>query len=479
MTDTTIPDAAMPDATMAEGELPYALPFYLEGVARAVGYVLLAYVAGEDETQAEGFAQRLGLSATLWVEEGVEVRGAVLWQYCEQELAELEGTADGLTDNATWHRLCAVRGLNPFECFALALALAVEVDARCDLAVRSLFGGVSLLAALSLFSSTPAESVVWQRLWNERRQRHEGLFTGAQGGSGKAADEMLCLSPVARRWLFGEAPLPAHFSTPPPFTWDDIVLAPKQLAQLQHICAQVAYREVVYDRWGFGSKLTYGRGVRALFTGPAGTGKTMAAQIIADVVGKELYKVSVASLVSKYLGDTEKNLDEVFTRAAQRDCVLFFDEADALFGKRGEQKDSHDRYANMQTSFLLQRFEEHDGIVILATNYSGNLDPAFVRRIQNVVVFTKPQQEQRALIWQGLLVHDAPWEGVDVPFLAGFELTGSEIKNSVLQAAFLAAAQGCSISMKELVAALRLEFEKTGRPKERKAFGKYAHFLEE
>jgi hypothetical protein len=393
----------------------------------------------------------------------------------------------------TWHRLCAAHTLNPFERFVLALALAVEIDAQCESAVYALFGGVSLSVGLRLFAGSPAEGIVWRGLWNKRRRQLAELFVDGSGGAatgsggggvaaagggfGDGARVALALSPTARGWLFGEAEIPPQPVPFASFTWDDIVLAPRQIAQLRHICDQVAYRGRVYDDWGFGSKLAYGRGVRALFTGPAGTGKTMAAQIIAGEIGKELYKVSVASLVSKYLGDTEKNLDEVFTHAASQDCVLFFDEADALFGKRGEQRDSHDKYANMQTSFLLQRFEEHDGIVILATNYSGNMDPAFLRRIQNVVVFTKPQQEQRALIWQGLLVKTALWGEVDVPFLAGFELTGSEIKNIVLQAAFLAASQGGAIGMKELTTALKLELEKTGRPKEQRVFGRYAHFL--
>jgi SpoVK/Ycf46/Vps4 family AAA+-type ATPase len=183
--------------------------------------------------------------------------------------------------------------------------------------------------------------------------------------------------------------------------------------------------------------------------------------------------------VSKYIGDTEKNLDGIFASAAERDCVLFFDEADAIFGKRGEQRDSHDKYANMQTSYLLQRFEEHDGIVILATNYAGNMDAAFIRRIQNIVEFSKPNAEQQQRIWKSLLLPTAPWGEVDVIYLSRFDLTGSEIKNIVLHAAFLAAARNGDIGMNEIVFALNQELHKIGRPKAAKTFGEYARLFDD
>ena len=265
------------------------------------------------------------------------------------------------------------------------------------------------------------------------------------------------------------------------FTWHDIVLPPAQTRLLQHICEQVKYRNIVYGDWGFEGKVAYGRGVRALFSGPPGTGKTMAAQVIAGELHMDLYKVDLSSLVSKYIGDTEKNLDEVFIQAAKSGGVLFFDEADAIFGKRGEQKDSHDKYANMQTAFLLQRFEEYDGVVLLATNLVSNLDPAFIRRIQNRVDFPLPSAEYRRRIWEGLLLKSAPFtDDIDIGFLAEkFDLTGSAIRNIVLQAAFLAAAAERSIGMDELVASLAMEFSKTDKILSKHDLGEYGYYWSE
>lgn len=262
------------------------------------------------------------------------------------------------------------------------------------------------------------------------------------------------------------------------FTWDDIVLPPAQTRLLKHICEQVKYRNVVYGDWGFETKVAYGRGVRALFSGPPGTGKTMAAQVIASDLHMEMYKVDLSSLVSKYIGDTEKNLDEVFIQAAKSGGILFFDEADAIFGKRGEQKDSHDKYANMQTAFLLQRFEEYDGVVLLATNLASNLDPAFTRRIQNRIDFPVPSAEYRKQIWNGLLLKTAPFDDdIEIGFLAEkFDLTGSAIRNIVLQAAFLAAAAGNSIGMRELVEALAMEFSKTDKILSKNDLGEYGFY---
>lgn len=295
-----------------------------------------------------------------------------------------------------------------------------------------------------------------------------------QGGGGLTAPllHQACRRQFTHKLGSLAMPVKAHF------TWDDIVLPLAQTRLLHHICDQVKYRDQVYADWGFAAKTSYGRGVRALFSGPPGTGKTMAAQIIAAELNMELYKVDLSSLVSKYIGDTEKNLDEVFSQAAKSSGILFFDEADAIFGKRGEQKDSHDKYANMQTAFLLQRFEEHDGVVLLATNLISNLDPAFTRRIQNRVDFPVPSATYRKQIWNSLLLKTAPFtEDIDSEFFAEkFELTGSAIKNIVLQAAFLAAAAGRGIGMGELVDALIMEFAKVDKIISRQDLGEYGYY---
>ncbi len=245
------------------------------------------------------------------------------------------------------------------------------------------------------------------------------------------------------------------------YTWDDLILPPPQMELLRHIRDRVLYGETVRGAWGVDSAV--GNGVRALFSGPPGTGKTMAAQIISRELKMEMYTVNLSALVSKYIGETEKNLESVFTEAAKSGGVLFFDEADALFGRRGEQKDSHDKYANMQTAFLLQRFESYEGVTLLATNLTSNLDPAFLRRIQVRVEFPAPDAETRQRLWESFLKSPrAPLsEDIDIPFLAEtFEITGSAIRNITLTAAFIAAAETGVIGMKELLRAVGVEYAK-------------------
>lgn len=266
------------------------------------------------------------------------------------------------------------------------------------------------------------------------------------------------------------------------FDWDDLILPPLQKQMLGHICDRVRYRGTVYGAWELDWKATYGHGVHALFSGPPGAGKTMAAQIIAKDLGMELFKINLSSLVSKYIGETEKNLDNVFTEAAKSGGILFFDEADAIFGRRGEQKDSHDKYANLQTAFLLQRFEDYDGVVLLATNLISNLDPAFMRRIQVRVDFTSPDRELRMKIWENLLIRNggAPLSGdIDIPFLSEvFELTGAGIKNVVMTAAFLSAAEGVAIGMRNVIRALMMEHAKNDKILSGRELGEYAYYLE-
>ncbi len=249
------------------------------------------------------------------------------------------------------------------------------------------------------------------------------------------------------------------------YTWDDLVLPSRALQQLHDICIAVAYHHVVFTQWGFGRKFAGGKGVTALFGGTSGTGKTMAASIIAQELKRDLYTIDLSNVVSKYIGETEKNLGRIFQEAQASNVILFFDEADALFGKRSEVKDAHDRYANIEVAYLLQRIEAYTGMVILATNLSKNLDDAFARRMQHVIEFPFPDAALRERIWRTMFPAATPLaHTIDFGFLGRqFELAGGNIRNSVLAAAFLAAAEGGSISMEHLVIAVARELRKMGK----------------
>ncbi|MFQ5881376.1 MAG: AAA family ATPase [Candidatus Methylomirabilales bacterium] len=251
----------------------------------------------------------------------------------------------------------------------------------------------------------------------------------------------------------------------PKYTWNDIVLPKEQMGQLREIVNSVKYRHLVYGDWGFDRKLSLGKGLNVLFTGPSGTGKTMAAEIMAGELGMDLYKIDLSTVVSKYIGETEKNLARIFAEAETSNAILFFDEADALFGKRSEVKDAHDRYANIETSYLLQKMEEYEGVVILATNLRKNMDEAFVRRMHSTVEFPFPEEEYRRQIWEGMFPKEAPLgSDIDFAFLARqFKLAGGNIKNIALHAAFLAAEDGKPIGMAHLIRATKREFQKMGR----------------
>jgi ATPase family associated with various cellular activities (AAA) len=246
----------------------------------------------------------------------------------------------------------------------------------------------------------------------------------------------------------------------PRFDWDDIVVPASIAEDLRAVAAQVRHRAAVYGRGGFGRKLVRGRGVTALFGGPSGTGKTMAAEIIAGDLGLDLWRVDLAGVVSKYIGETEKNLKRVFDAAESGGAVLFFDEADALFGKRSEVKDSHDRYANIEISYLLQRMEAYSGLAVLATNMKGHLDPAFLRRLRFVIDFPFPDSAHRRAIWALSFPPETATEGLDLTALARLEVAGGNITVIAVNAAFLAAAEGKPVGMVHLARAARAEFRK-------------------
>ncbi len=257
--------------------------------------------------------------------------------------------------------------------------------------------------------------------------------------------------------------------------WSDLVLPPRHLQQLREVCSAEKYRHVIYCEWGFDQRMAQGKGLNVLFSGASGTGKTMSAGIIARELSLDLYKIDLSTVVSKYIGETEKHLSLIFREAASSNAILFFDEADALFGKRSEVKDAHDRFANIEVSYLLQKMEEYQGIVILATNFRKNIDEAFTRRIHYIIDFPFPSVEYREKIWRGLIPARAPLaDDVDFAFLARqFELAGGNIRNVVLSAAFLAADQKSSIHMEHFIRATSRELQKLGKLASRTEFREF------
>ena len=245
-------------------------------------------------------------------------------------------------------------------------------------------------------------------------------------------------------------------------TWDDLVLPDEQMALMHQIAGQVRDRHQVYEQWGFSRKMNRGFGISALFAGESGTGKTMAAEVIANDLQLNLYRIDLSAVVSKYIGETEKNLRSVFDAAERGGAILFFDEADALFGKRSEVKDSHDRYANIEINYLLQRMEAFSGLAILATNMKSALDNAFMRRLRCIVNFPFPGVKERKQIWEKALPPQTPQRDLDFERLARLNISGGIIHSIALNAAFLAAQNGQTVTMPVLLSAARVEMRKFG-----------------
>ncbi len=246
--------------------------------------------------------------------------------------------------------------------------------------------------------------------------------------------------------------------------WDDLVVPDEQRAMLRQIADQVRLRRRVYDDWGYRARLSRGLGVNALFAGESGTGKTMAAEVLAGDLGVNLYRIDLSSVVSKYIGETEKNLRQLFDAAERGGAMLLFDEADALFGKRSEVKDSHDRYANIEVNYLLQRIESFTGLAVLATNMKSALDSAFLRRLRFVVQFPYPGPAERGALWRGAFPKDVPLEPLRYDQLARINLTGGNIAAAAINAAFLAAADNSRVGMRHVLRAARAEMTKLNRP---------------
>jgi hypothetical protein len=282
-------------------------------------------------------------------------------------------------------------------------------------------------------------------------------------GACEGEDERQRLFSAAREQSSGDL---GHLAlvVPPRHAWSDLVLPPVVTRRLREVTGAIASRAKVFGDWGFGRRS--GSGLMVLFAGSSGTGKTMSASVIAREIGLELYRIELASVVSKYIGETEKNLHRIFEAARSANVILFFDEADALLGRRSEVKDAHDRYANIEVAYLLQKMEEHDGVVILASNLSKNMDQAFARRIHYVVEFPRPDAPLRERLWRRILPPEVPVSGdLDFDFLARqFDLAGGDIKTIALDAAFLAAGENRALTMADLVGAVSRQMFKQGRP---------------
>ena len=265
----------------------------------------------------------------------------------------------------------------------------------------------------------------------------------------------------------------------PHYKWEDIILPKDKKEQLLELMYYIKNKNIVYDDWGFDNRLSLGKGLNVSFSGSSGTGKTMAAEVIASELDLDIYKVDLSMVVSKYIGETEKNLSKIFDAAEESNAILFFDEADALFGKRSEVRDSHDRYANIEISYLLQKMEENQGIVVLATNLSENIDDAFLRRMHFKIDFPFPSEESRLDIWKTLIPEKAPIsDDINFDFLAhNFQVSGGNIKNIIVNAAFYAAQDSGVINMGHMIQSIRREYQKIGKLYSETDFGDYNELI--
>jgi hypothetical protein len=367
---------------------------------------------------------------------------------------------------------------------ALTITLGVpEVERREEL-WRAHLDAAPIASAPSCDAALPALASRFKLTAHQigAAVRHASMQTAARNvadstnanGSALDADDLF----ASARELSGRALATLASRLEPMQRWDELVLPDDALDQLREMCDRVAWQHRVLHAWGFGARMSRGRGTSALFSGPSGTGKTMAAEVMARELGVDLYRVDLAGVVSKYIGETEKNLDRIFDAAEASNGIVFFDEADALFGKRSEVHDSHDRYANIEISYLLQKMEQYEGIAILATNLRANMDDAFLRRLAFVVHFPFPDEASRRRIWRVVWPVELPLaDDVDIDFLARqFKLSGGNIRNVGLAAAYLAAEGGAEgpVTMAHVLRATRREYQKMGKQLSAADFAPYA-----
>ncbi|WP_181766738.1 ATP-binding protein [Streptomyces albidus (ex Kaewkla and Franco 2022)] len=352
----------------------------------------------------------------------------------------------------------------------LLQAPRVEPTARADLWKTSYGEGVppelDLTRTLSPFLLTPDQIAGAARATSQTAALNGGELTPDHVRAGARAQNAAGLDRLAR-----------HIE--PAVDWNDLVLPSDPLAQLRELTARARHRDRVLGEWGMRPGGGRGRGVTALFAGDSGTGKTMSAEVIAADLGLDLYTVDLSTVIDKYVGETEKNLERIFTEAAGINGVLLFDEADAIFGKRSEVKDAHDRYANVESAYLLQRMETFDGLAILATNLRANLDDAFTRRLDLVIDFPLPEAAERLVLWERCLAPLLPHaEDLDLDFCAdSFELAGGNIRSIAITAAYLTAESGAPVTMPDLIHAIQREYQKLGRLTLASEFGPYVELL--
>ncbi|MGZ4283562.1 MAG: ATP-binding protein [Solirubrobacteraceae bacterium] len=403
-----------------------------------------------------------------------------------RDLERPRALADATLAAALEHALLCFDGLEDLNAGERSRLLE-QIDSRPE---RSVLIGRTRREAQALTDRTVLLVELPFPSFAERRLAWEG-FSGAAGATDVAAKFRLSIeqivaaaevSRVAARTRGLDTPEAAdldlgarHASSSrlgdlaarlsPGYSFDDLVLPDRQRDLLRSISAYLRHRDRVLSEWGYERTVARTQGLKVLFAGESGTGKTMAAQVLAAELGLDLFRVDLATVVSKYIGETEKNLERIFTAADGSNAILFFDEADALFGKRSEVSDSHDRYANIEVAYLLQRMELYPGAAILATNFKRNIDDAFVRRLDFVVDFPFPEADDRKKIWRLVLPQDAPVaDDIDLDFLATqFKLSGGAIRNCSLAAAFRAADENGEISMGHLVRAVAQEYGKQGR----------------
>ena len=436
----------------------------LASAALSVGAPAVLALAGEPTAPlhavATAAAARLGLTACILRPERLGEMGVADAVALLEREAVLCGLAYVIDESfpASWPPLRALQILTaaepPAEGIGARIDIATPTHAeRCDLlrtalapdviddealertagqfplAPETLAGAIASARAEAAHDNAPLASAVWRACRLRARRRAPGLAAIIE----------------------------------PRRAWDDLVLPDHLLRRLRDLAAQVAQRPLVYEHWGFGERLGRARGITALFAGPSGTGKTLAAEVLAGALGVDLQRIDLAGVVDKYIGETEKHLRAVFDAAERSGALLFFDEADALFGKRTDVRDSHDRYANIEVDYLLQRMEDYPGLAVLATNRKTALDAAFLRRLRFVLDFPFPDVVARRRIWGAAFPPDAPTAGLDLDAIARLELSGGSIATVAVNAAFGAAGRSAPIGMVHVAESARAELSKLER----------------
>lgn len=441
-------------------------------VAAAAGRGLLSVeLSGSGEPDGLALRREAMLQNSLLYVDGIELllgEAAPEWRHEFLQVLDTSEIPVVLASQRPWEPSLAA-----FEGRLLSLELGVPAfPVRLSLCERALAGnsvdGAELATIADAFKLGPA------RIASAALDARQLTALGPEPREATAEDVRAAARAQSSRALHGLAE-----KLEPVYSWADIVLPRRAIRGLREICASVEYRHVVYSDWRFDARFAHGRGVNVLFSGPSGTGKTMAARVIARQLGLDLYAIDLATVVSKYIGETERNLRRIFRAAEWCNAILFFDEADALFGKRSEIRDAHDRYANIEVAFLLQQMEQYEGVVILATNLRNNLDHAFARRMSHMIEFPLPDAAAREAIWRIVFPAEAPLAAnFDRHFLAEqFELTGGNIRNAALAASFMAAEAGTDIGMEQLVVAVARELAKEGRLPSRGEFRDYFELL--